>query len=713
MEISKKNLHQQEINLVRSAPPVPKTAKQLAAKRNKKRVKSILLLAIPNEYLLKFHNVPDAKSLWEAIKSRFRGNEESKKMQKNVLKHQFENFSTASNKSLDKAYDRFQKLISKLEVHRAPILKEDINQKFLRSLPLSWNQIALIMRNKPDIDEIDIDDLYNNLRVYEDEMKRSSSSTSTSQNLAFLSSKNTSSTNEVSTANGDFGVSTAGGMSQVSSTICAHDVASGRNQGKRSYDDTGRSNAPTNKSSTQALVAQDGLGGYDWSNDFEVEPINYALMISLSVFDVRSSDEENTLANDSLSKVDGFHIVPPSITGNFLTPRADISFAGLDEYAIRKKIIESKTTDLNTKTSEPVDHNLWDIIVNGDLQEESTPTEDQSGPSAPLVPKTTKQLAAKRNQERMLNHSRKQSIQGNEESKKMQKNNLAFLSSENTASGDFGVSTAGGISQVSSTPCAQDVACSFFAQPTTSPQLKNEDFQQIDEDDLEELDFRWQMAMLTIKSYNCHRKGHFARECRSRRNQRKRSYGDTGKSNAPTNESSSQALVDQDGLGGYDWRNDFEVEPVNYALMAISSSSSSSSSNNEVQKCSKQCLESFKTLQKNYDSKREKHSRARLEIQGYELALESLESRILVHEKNELAWGEKYDQMSARDKTGLGYGIQLNEMSNNSKIGSKISLSVFYVRSSDEENTPANDRFSKVDGFHAVPPPITGNVRIT
>ncbi|GKC58677.1 hypothetical protein Tco_1086275 [Tanacetum coccineum] len=208
-----------------SAPPAPKTAKQLAAKRNQERVKSILLLAIPDEYLLKFHNVADAKSLWEAIKSRFGGNEESKKMQKNVLKHQFENFTTASNESLDKAYDRFQKLISQLEVHGAPISKEDINQKFLRSLPPSWNQIALIMRNKPDIDEIDIDDLYNNLRVYEDEMKRSSSSTSTSQNLAFLSSENTSSTNEVSTASGDFGVSTAGGISQVSTTPCAHDVA--------------------------------------------------------------------------------------------------------------------------------------------------------------------------------------------------------------------------------------------------------------------------------------------------------------------------------------------------------------------------------------------------------------------------------------------------------------------------------------------------------
>ncbi|GJV24350.1 putative ribonuclease H-like domain-containing protein [Tanacetum coccineum] len=464
-----------------SAPPAPKTAKQLAAKRNQERVKSILLLAIPDEYLLKFHNVADAKSLWAAIKARFGGNEESKKMQKNVLKYQFENFTTASNESLDKAHDRFQKLISQLEVHGALISKEDINQKFLRSLPSSWNQIALIMRNKLDIDEIDIDDLYNNLRVYEDEMKRSSSSTSTYQNLAFLSSENISSTNEVSTANGDFKL--------------------------------------------------------------------------------------------------------------------------------------------------------------------------------------------------------------------------------------------------------------------------------IDEDDLEELDLRWQVAMLTVRvnkfiqktgrnldfkekrlvsldkskieCYSCYRKGHFARECRSGRNQGRRSYGDNGRSNAPTNESSSQALVAQDGLGSYDWSNDFEVEPVNYTLMAISSSRSSSSSDNE----------------------------------GYELALESLESRILVHEKNELAWGEKYEfqnyklkyreikinnlnlelekavkerdelklkiekweessknldellnsQMSARDKTGLGYGTQFNQMSNNSETDSEISLSVFDVRSSEEENTPANNKFSKADGFHVVPPHITGN----
>ncbi|GJX29950.1 hypothetical protein Tco_0238029 [Tanacetum coccineum] len=69
---------------------------------------------------------------------------------------------------------------------------------------------------------------------------------------------------------------------------------------------------------------------------------------SLSIFDGRSSDDEHIPENDRFSK-NGYKAVPPPITGNFLTPRADISFAGLDEYAIRNKIIKSQTTKLNTK----------------------------------------------------------------------------------------------------------------------------------------------------------------------------------------------------------------------------------------------------------------------------------------------------------------------------------------------------------------------------
>ncbi|GJT22295.1 hypothetical protein Tco_0892232 [Tanacetum coccineum] len=157
---------------------------------------------------------------------------------------------------------------------------------------------------------------------------------------------------------------------------------------------------------------------------------------------------------------------------------------------------------------------------------------------------------------------------------------------------------------------------------------------------------------------------HFSRECRSGRSQGRRSYGDNGRSNAPTNESSSQALVAQDSLGGYDWSNDFEEEPVKYALIAISSSSSSSSSDSEVQKCSKQCLESFKCLQKNYDTEREKHNKAKLEIRGYEIAESTDESRIVkaleIKELRKLSRSKKLDEKGHAELKSVDFGFQAN-----------------------------------------------------
>ncbi|GJX73141.1 hypothetical protein Tco_0311736 [Tanacetum coccineum] len=186
----------------------PKTAQALLARQRERKAKSIMLLVIPDEYQQRFHAIKDAKTLWAAIKSRFGGNVESKKIQKNVLKQQFENFSISDTESLDKAYDRFQKLINQLEVHGAAISNEDANQKCLRALPSSWNNVALIMRNKDGIDDLDIDDLYNNLKVFEADIKGSSGSSSNSENVAFLSAEDTRSSNEVNTAND---VSTASG----------------------------------------------------------------------------------------------------------------------------------------------------------------------------------------------------------------------------------------------------------------------------------------------------------------------------------------------------------------------------------------------------------------------------------------------------------------------------------------------------------------------
>ncbi|GJZ13030.1 hypothetical protein Tco_0548260 [Tanacetum coccineum] len=79
----------------------------------------------------------------------------------------FEAFTISSSEGLEKGYDRFQQLLSQLESHGAEVSTEDANHKFLRSLPPAWSNLAMTMRTKPDVDTLSIDDLYNNLRVFE------------------------------------------------------------------------------------------------------------------------------------------------------------------------------------------------------------------------------------------------------------------------------------------------------------------------------------------------------------------------------------------------------------------------------------------------------------------------------------------------------------------------------------------------------------------
>ncbi|GJW58959.1 hypothetical protein Tco_0105690 [Tanacetum coccineum] len=112
----------------------------------------------------------------------------------------FKRFSVSNSEGLHKGYDRFQSLLSQLEIHGAGVSTEDANQKFLRSLPASWSQVSLIMRTKTGVDTFSFDDLYNNLRVFESDVKGSTASSSSTQNVAFVSSESTRSTNDVSTA---------------------------------------------------------------------------------------------------------------------------------------------------------------------------------------------------------------------------------------------------------------------------------------------------------------------------------------------------------------------------------------------------------------------------------------------------------------------------------------------------------------------------------
>ncbi|GJY97191.1 hypothetical protein Tco_0514101 [Tanacetum coccineum] len=98
-------------------------------------------MALPNEHQLKFNSYKDAKTLMQAIESRF-----------GVIKQ---------------TYERLQKLIHQLEMHGEVISQEDINQKFLRSLSQEWTMHTIVWRNKPEIETLSLDDLFNNLKAYE------------------------------------------------------------------------------------------------------------------------------------------------------------------------------------------------------------------------------------------------------------------------------------------------------------------------------------------------------------------------------------------------------------------------------------------------------------------------------------------------------------------------------------------------------------------
>ncbi|GJT09242.1 ribonuclease H-like domain-containing protein [Tanacetum coccineum] len=188
---------------------------------------------------------------------------------------------------------------------------------------------------------------------------------------------------------------------------------------------------------------------------------------------------------------------------------------------------------------------------------------------------------------------------------------------------------------------------SFFASQLSIPQLDNEDLQQINPDDLEEMDLRWNIAMLTMRArrflkntrrkldmankerigfdkykvecFNCHKRGHFARECR-----------DLGIKIAETG-----SLLD--GL------DQAKEGPTNFALMAYSLTSSSSSTISKVSNdsnCCSYCLECVKDLKEQNEQLVKDLRTARISDVSYKTGLESVEARLLVFKKNESVYKE-------------------------------------------------------------------------
>ncbi|GKC58453.1 ribonuclease H-like domain-containing protein, partial [Tanacetum coccineum] len=279
-------------------------------------------------------------------------------------------------------------------------------------------------------------------------------------------------------------------------------------------------------------------------------------------------------------------------------------------------------------------------------------------------------------------------------------NNNNINKADNTA---YEVSTAhtqgNGVNSTSLDNLFDLVICDFFASQPNSPQLAQEDLEQLHPDDLEEMDLQWEMATLTVKArrfikrigrkldingqrvgfnkskvecYNCHKYGHFARKCRFPRNQE--SKGRENNTRTIAVETPTQnALIAQDIIGGYDWSYQAEEEkPTNHALMAFTSSGSSSSSDSETRD---NALDEYKM----------KWEKAKKERDQLKKTLEKFQN--LSKSLNDLLESQVIDKF----KTGLGYST-----------ATAVSPAV-------ESFVNLSDKFGSDKGYHSVPSPLTRN----
>ncbi|GKF54659.1 hypothetical protein Tco_0164999, partial [Tanacetum coccineum] len=124
------------------------TTEEKAQRRLEVKARSTLLMGILNEHQLKLNSIKDAKKLLEAVEKIFSGNAATRKTQRNLIKQQYENFTTPSSEMLDQTFDRLQKLVSQLELLDEKLSQKDVIQKLLRSLSPEWNTHAVVCSNQ-------------------------------------------------------------------------------------------------------------------------------------------------------------------------------------------------------------------------------------------------------------------------------------------------------------------------------------------------------------------------------------------------------------------------------------------------------------------------------------------------------------------------------------------------------------------------------------
>nr|GEW41356.1 hypothetical protein [Tanacetum cinerariifolium] len=300
-------------------PVAPTTAEQKLARKNELKARGTLLMALPDKHQLKFNSHKDAKTLMEAIEKQF-----------------------------------------------------DVNMKFLQSLPSDWKTHTLIWINKADLEDKSLDDLFNSLKIYETEVKHSSSTSTESHNLAFVSSSQTdSTTNSVSAAvhvsavGSTLPASPLPNVDSLSNAVIyylfasqstrpqldnedlkqidghfARECRSPMDQRRSGTAEPQRRTVPVETLTSNALFSQcDGTRSYDWSYQAEEEPANFAIMAFQSS---SSSDNEVSSCSKACSKaysqlqsqcdklIDDFRKFQFDVisypTGTFMPPKPDLVF---------------------------------------------------------------------------------------------------------------------------------------------------------------------------------------------------------------------------------------------------------------------------------------------------------------------------------------------------------------------------------------------------
>ncbi|GJR98366.1 hypothetical protein Tco_0270540, partial [Tanacetum coccineum] len=232
------------------------------------------------------------------------------------------------------------------------------------------------------------------------------------------------------------------------------------------------------------------------------------------------------------------------------------------------------------------------------------------------------------------------------------------------------------------------VIYAFFASQPSSLQLANEDLQQLHPDDLEEIDLRWQMAMITMRARSprwsattATREDILLESTEFQQNQDNRNK-ESSRRSVSVKTTTSNALISCDGLGGYDWSDHAEERPTNYALMAYSSSSSDFEVSNDST-WSKSCLETVEVLKSQYEQLLKR--------------FEKFELMVIAYKTGEITIGELRKKLEIVQKEKDDIQLNVDKFENASKSLNKIIESRII------------DNYKKGLGYNAVPPPLTGN----